>query len=116
MLKDDLILKIDENIFFNVDKNKYVLDGFEQEKEVTIGVRSEDIYLSNEGLPIVVNLVEMLGSEVLIHSTFENTNINFVIKTPERVNLTNGSKAHVQFKQEKIHLFDKESQMSLLRR
>ena len=116
ILEDDLILKIDENIKFKVNKEKYNLDGFEQEKEVTVGIRSEDIYLSNQGLPIVVNLVEMLGSEVLIHSTFENTNINFVIKTPERVNLINGSKAHVQFKKEKIHLFDKESQMSLLRR
>ena len=46
---------------------------------------------------------------------FENTNINFTIKTPERVTFTNGSKTFIQFKLDKIHLFDKDSQKSLRR-
>ena len=55
----------------------------------------------------------MLGSEVLLHAKFENTNINLTIKTPERVNFTNGSKTFIQFKLDKIHLFDKDNQESL---
>lgn len=111
--KDQLELKINDNIIFNVNKDKYLLDGFDQEKEVTVGIRSEDIILANDGLPVIINLVEMLGSEVLLHAKFENTNINLTIKTPERVNFTNGSKTFIQFKLDKIHLFDKDNQESL---
>ena len=113
--KDQLELKINDNIIFNVNKDKYLLDGFDQEKEVTVGIRSEDIILANDGLPVIINLVEMLGSEVLLHAKFENTNINLTIKTPERVNFTNGSKTFIQFKLDKIHLFDKDNQESLRR-
>ena len=42
-------------------------------------------------------------------------NINLTIKTPERVNFTNGSKTFIQFKLDKIHLFDKDNQESLRR-
>lgn len=115
ILNDSLQVTIAENITFNLPTNKYNLEGFEQEKNLTVGIRSEDIFIADEGLPITVKLVEMLGSEVLIHAYFENTNIELVIKTPERVNLTNGDKAKIQFKLDKVHLFDSETELSLRR-
>ncbi len=103
-IENDVNVKIEkENINTNYKNN------------VLVGIRSEDICLSDEGLTVVVDLIEMLGSEVLIHSHFENTDIKLVIKTPERVNLSNGCKTKVQFKQDKIHLFDKETGETLRR-
>ena len=56
----------------------------------------------------------MLGSETLVHLNFvgdkENT---FVLKTGARVDYNLQDEVFIKFKSEKIHLFDKETEMSL---
>ena len=85
-----------------------------EEKEVILGIRSEDIVFAKSGIKCVVNLIEMLGSETLVHLNFVGDNKNtFILKTSERVNYNLQDEVYIKFKSEKVHLFDKETEMSL---
>lgn len=109
-------LVLSDDLSFDVDSSIFDLEGLENGSKVKVGVRAEDITLSDKGMPIVVDLIENLGSELLIHAKFENTNMPIVIKTGERLSLNSGDKAFVTFKKGKTHLFNIDTEVSLRRK
>lgn len=93
--------------------------------EAVIGIRPEHIKLSSEGdadVNAVVRLVEMLGSESLIHVEVEGLDVfqvnidaeqqdvattqRFVIKVHEAVSFKAGSRVGLSFPARSIHVFD----------
>ena len=92
--------------------------------EVILGVRPEHIAISKEetGLKCSVNVIERLGNESLIYgvlsgeSEYESlTNKNQIIgKTIENVNNASGDVINLAIDLEKIHLFDSESEITIL--
>ena len=81
-------------------------------KEITMGIRSENILINQGGFEATVYVTEMLGSEMYVYYTVnekqyiskETTNMNYVI----------GDKILISFEGDKIHLFDKSNGKNIM--
>lgn len=99
------------NVYINLNDNQKELVK-EKNTEVYVGVRPEHIQIEpNENGKYTVNIVETLGSELLIHFNIdENTMVCAKVITDEVIKV--GQKINVSFKTNSIHLFDKETEVS----
>ncbi len=100
------------------------------EKTVTIGLRAEDISLDPEVVSksaavvkVKVSHKEELGNETLIYGDismegdgFTESNTRVIIKSYEDVALTPGETVNAALDLDKVHLFDKETEVSILPR
>lgn len=77
---------------------------------VTVGIRPEHFEPNKKGdLQIVVQMVEQLGANSLIHGVLENTNVEIVVSLPGHIIAEAGSKMSFSVKDENIHVFDSKS-------
>ena len=101
--------------------NKY-LDG---ETTVILGIRPEHINLSEKktDLKASVTAVEHLGNECIVYGvlgeageefTMKDEGKNVIIKTVEGVKVEVGDQVYLEIQEEKLHLFDKETEVTLL--
>jgi multiple sugar transport system ATP-binding protein len=86
---------------------------------VTIGVRPEDIVVSNvqgEGLEVVVDLVEELGADGYLygHSTIEGKRTDIVARVDGRVHPFAGDTVYLMPTPKHVHVFDAESGARLI--
>ena len=77
---------------------------------VTVGIRPEHFEPNKKGdLQIVVQMIEQLGANSLIHGVLENTNVEIVVSLPGHIIAEAGSKMSFSVKDENIHVFDSKS-------
>lgn len=83
-------------------------------KEVVVGVRPEDIKIvgENEGLNVKVEVTELLGSDLNVYFSFKGR--QYIAKADAHVELHFNQNIFVAFDMDKIHLFDKETEKSIL--
>jgi multiple sugar transport system ATP-binding protein len=75
-------------------------------KEVTFGVRPENITLSGSGLPVAIDLVEELGADAFVHGHTPDGN-RLVIRADARIHPSQGSTVHaLPTDAEHCHVFD----------
>lgn len=81
---------------------------------VTVGIRPEDIRLgsADEGITAKVEVTELLGSDLNIY--FKIGEKNYIMKTDAASNIKIGDTIYPVFDSEKLHLFDQETEQSLL--
>ncbi len=97
-----------------------LVDGDYIGKTVTLGIRAEcihdeEVYLASSPDSIVeadVEVTELMGSETLLYLTIEGS--SFVAKVDPRSTAKVGDKIKVAFDMNRIHLFDKETELSIL--
>ena len=112
----------DKEVTYDLEKLRKIKDEYCDglSHKVILGVRGEDISISKEGYPVKITLVELLGSESHIHVNFGNeiddVAGNVVIKLLGRINEKVGDTINIQFKEEKMHLFDQETTNSIMER
>ena len=91
-------------------------------REVILGVRPEHIVIAkeNEGFEVTVQVNEMMGSELHLH-TVTNDGTSLIVRVPtvslsheEREALSNGSKIRISFEGKVMHFFDPETEDSLI--
>ena len=74
-----------------------------------LGIRSEDLMISKkkpDAFKMKLTLSEVLGSETLLHmDSLDEEPFSLVIKSTERVEMTHGAEAYVEFNKNNIHLF-----------
>ena len=80
-------------------------------KEITLGIRPEDIALGGE-VESVIEVIETLGNEVLLHLRIGNETVT--ARLPSTMGKKMGEKLKVSFPPEKIHLFDKDTEKAIL--
>ncbi len=84
-------------------------------KTVIMGIRAEDIHdvVTDEKLAIkmVVELSELMGSEVYLHLNCEDT--KFIAKVPPSNTAKHDQEILIQFDFSKIHFFDKDTEESI---
>jgi multiple sugar transport system ATP-binding protein len=83
---------------------------------VVIGIRPEHLRLSDEGLPATVDVLELMGSTINLHADVGGTDVVAVV--PAGLDGRPAVRAaHIHLKPDGrwVHLFDKESGVSLLR-
>ena len=77
---------------------------------VTVGIRPEHFELNKKGnLHIVVQMIEQLGANSLIHGVLENTDVEIVASLPGHIIAEAGSKMSFAVKDQNIHVFNSES-------
>lgn len=112
---DQVKFMIPEGKQYDTTLDKYV------DQTILLGVRPEDFYLEkmvSDSYPdsifeIVVDLVEMTGSEMNLFFNFKDQDM--IIKTSTRFGIRSGDTERIAIDINKIHLFDKDTQVSLLR-
>lgn len=123
---DARLVKEESNFFVRIDdidfplsEDRYSREILEEylDKEIVMGVRSEDVVEVNndkQGLEAKIEVAEHMGSEIFVYIDYKSNKIiaKFGSDLNNNINDKNGIK--VSFKMNKIHLFDKESETNLL--
>ena len=83
--------------------------------DVLLGIRPEDVALASSKkenvFEVKADMVELLGSEYFVHTEFAGQ--KFVFKTGNDKVIKTGDNVLIEFKMDKIHLFDVDSKMSI---
>ena len=104
------------------DKGKALLDRDIQSRPIILGIRPEHIQLAQgkDGVPVTIQVNEMMGSEYHLHVTTEQGD-KLIVRIPtlslsdeERANMVNGTQIKVACSGKAIHVFDPESEKNLL--
>ncbi|WP_252502017.1 ABC transporter ATP-binding protein [Sporosarcina sp. Marseille-Q4943] len=88
-------------------------------KELTLGIRPEDIYdettpvdiYSNPAIGIKVVVSELLGSETMVSADIENQ--NFVARLDSSLNIRAGETLKIILNMNKAHFFDSETEVAI---
>ncbi len=102
-----------------VHKAKALIDGNYNGKEVVLGVRPEDIhdseiFISNSPDSVIeseIKVYELLGAEVFLY--FDVVGSQVTARVNPRTNLRTGSAAKFAIDMDKIHVFDKDSELTI---
>ena len=73
---------------------------------VTLGVRPEDLDLTEHGLPVQVDVVEELGADAYIYGRASDSDLQIIARTDGRRPPEKGTTVHFTPKQGHVHLFD----------
>ncbi|MDO4260840.1 MAG: sn-glycerol-3-phosphate ABC transporter ATP-binding protein UgpC [Eubacteriales bacterium] len=100
-------------------KAKALIDGGYAGKTVVMGIRPEDLYDSEDMLAkhadsvieAVINVYELLGAEVYLY--FELEGSNMTARVSPTTTARNGAKVRFALDVEKIHVFDKETELTI---
>jgi multiple sugar transport system ATP-binding protein len=111
-----------DNIQFVDDKKQFVLDipvDYSEKlnpyinKKVIMGIRPEDITISEDGLyTFESEVVEPMGNEVFLY--FNLSGNQFVSRSNIQKEIKAGERIKMQFNTNKLHFFDSETEKSLL--
>ncbi|NLZ71477.1 MAG: sn-glycerol-3-phosphate ABC transporter ATP-binding protein UgpC [Clostridiaceae bacterium] len=88
-----------------------------ENKEVIMGVRSEDVLIldsnfSGPKIHSVVDVAEHMGSEIFVYIQYQETNI--IVKHRVSRSFSMGEEIEFTFDMSKVHLFDSETEKSLM--
>ena len=93
------------------EKSKKVIDGGYVGKTVVLGIRPEDVLESGNTITSEVTGYELLGSEVLLYFTVAGANM--IAKVSSDTTARYGDKISLGFDASKIHVFDKETELTI---
>ena len=87
------------------------------DKNILLGIRSEDVLMvesndTSKGLNSIVEVAEHMGSEIYAYIDYKGHKITGKFGTDTHIAM--GDNIHIKFNTHKIHLFDKETEDSLL--
>lgn len=95
------------------------------DKPIYLGVRPEHMFLTSktdpQAIPCIVQVNEMMGSELHLHVLTEATGESLVVRVPtidlsreQQSMLVQGAKIYVSFEGKVMHFFDKETRINIL--
>ena len=86
-----------------------------QEHSCILGIRGEHIKLAANGVAAAISDMEILGGETHLHLTSENSEKDVIVKLTDRT-YTSGQQVKMAFDESKIHLFDAQTEETVLER
>ena len=116
----DVTLTVGEHVLkVPASKKKALIDGGYDGKTVVIGIRPEDVhdseaFISNSPDSVITSTIkvyELLGAEVFLYFDVEGTQMT--ARVNPRTTLRTGDKAVFALDMEKIHVFDKETELTI---
>jgi multiple sugar transport system ATP-binding protein len=115
---NDVSLKVGNSILpVPESKKKALIDGGYNGKTIVLGIRPEDIHeataSAESNIKAQIKFYELLGAEVYLYFDLEGTQTTARVSASTK--LTTGSAAEFVLNMEKIHLFDKETELSILK-
>ncbi|MBA7551163.1 hypothetical protein ES705_43699 [subsurface metagenome] len=107
-----LLKNVDITIEIPPDIGK-LLQSRSQDNEIVLGIRPEDIKIDHKkGEEAEVYVIEPMGMQVLVTVKLGNLQIRILTTPPFTKEM--GEKVKLHFNENKIHLFDKNTEKSLL--
>ena len=94
-------------------KEEY-LDG--NSHAVYLGVRGENIKVADGGIKATLTIKEVLGNTTQLFVRLEEKGNDFIVSVPERNDLVPGDAVSIKFNEQFVHLFDKETEQSIMSR
>ena len=94
-------------------KSEY-LDG--NPHNVHLGIRGENIKVDDTGITTTLSIKEVLGNTTQLFVRMNGMENDVIVSIPERNNLIPGDVVHINFNEAFVHLFDKESECSIMSR
>ncbi len=94
-------------------QEKY-LDG--NTHSVYLGIRGENIRVDEAGIKTTLTIKEVLGNTTQLFLRLEDKGQDFIVSVPERNDLIPGDTVHIKFNESFVHLFDKETEQSIMSR
>ena len=83
---------------------------------VHLGIRGENIQIGTSGLRTTVSIKEVLGNTTQLFVRLEEKGQDVIVSIPERNDLIPGDVVHICFNEKFVHLFDKDSEASIMSR
>ena len=117
---DGVILSLqDADIRLPKDKAKKLIDGGYEGKTVVLGIRPEDVHdeqmfieaSPNTVIEAKIRVYEMLGAEVFLYFDYEGSSMT--ARVDPRTTARTGDIVKFALDAEKIHIFDKETQVTI---
>ncbi len=114
---NDVTLQIGNSIFpVPADKAKALIDGGYDGKTVVLGIRPEDVREATpedagSTIEADIKFYELLGAEVYLY--FDLEGMQMTARTSSSTSLRQGSKAQFALDMNKIHVFDKETEVTI---
>ena len=100
------------------EKAQKLISGGYAGKTVILGIRPEDVHEATEAdraggrtIPCVIKFYELLGAEVYLY--FDLEGMQMTARTSASTKLRTGSDAEFSLDMNKVHVFDKESQITI---
>ncbi|MBE6532556.1 MAG: ATP-binding cassette domain-containing protein [Ruminococcaceae bacterium] len=90
------------------------LDG--NSHSVYLGVRGENVKLDESGIKATLSIKEVLGNTTQLFLRLEEKGSDFIVSVPERNDLMPGDAVNIKFMEKFVHLFDKETELSIMSR
>ena len=105
-----------ENVVYLKDETaKQILNSeLDLSKEYYFGIRPDSIQLADKGIKAHVEVVEQLGDETIIYTKIDGHDKNIVVKAPLTNNIKSQDDIYLDFSNQRVYLFDKESEHSLI--
>lgn len=99
-------------------KAQKLIEGGYIDKEAVMGIRPEHVRISKTAGDTVhgkgiVDVYEMLGSEAIVYINSESGNEKLIAKIDAAESIQPGDEVHIVFDTEKIHVFDKETGVTI---
>ena len=94
-------------------EDKY-LDG--NAHSVYLGARGENIRVDDAGVKATLTIKEVLGNTTQLFLRLKEMNEDFIVSVPERNGLVPGDAVGISFDERHVHLFDKETELSIMSR
>ena len=94
-------------------QDKY-LDG--NVHSVYLGARGENIKVEKTGIKATLTIKEVLGNTTQLFLRFREKDNDFIVSVPERNDLRPGDVVNIGFNEGFVHLFDKETELSIMSR
>ena len=117
---DDVTLTVGKHVLkVPASKKKALIEGGYDGKTVILGIRPEDVhdseaFISNSPDSVIestIKVYELLGAEVFLY--FDVEGVQMTARVNPRTTLRTGDKAVFALDMEKIHVFDKETELTI---
>ncbi len=94
--------------------NAEYLDG--EAHSVYLGIRGENVVLDDQGIKATLTIKEVLGNTTQLFLRLGEKDQDFIVSVPERNILAPGDTVGIKFSEKHVHLFDKETELSIMSR
>ena len=83
---------------------------------VCLGIRGENIKVDDKGIKATLTIKEVLGNTTQLFVRLEEKGNDIIVSVPERNNMIPGDVVHINFNEKFVHLFDRETELSIMSR
>jgi len=83
---------------------------------VYLGIRGENIKVDAAGIQATLTIKEVLGNTTQLFVRLEEKGSDFIVSVPERNDFMPGDVVNINFNESFVHLFDKETELSIMSR